>query len=212
MRIVRVSEPSSSPVRRFLPLIAAVVLLAAGVAAWMLTPAPDSGRSEPPGGSALVGGPFSLLDQTGKRVTDQDFRGRYMLIFFGYTFCPDVCPLELQAISEAIDALPPRVAARIQPIFITVDPARDSVPVMADYVKHFTPSLIGLTGTADEIKAAARAYRVYYQKAADGQDADYLMDHSAIIFLMGPKGDYVSHFSAGVSGATMAAKLQELVE
>nr|WP_279347250.1 SCO family protein [Govania unica] len=177
--------------------------------AWKLTPNPAG--DEPPGGTALVGGPFSLVDQTGKRVTDQDFRGRYMLVFFGYTFCPDVCPMELSSMTEAMDLLPKNIAAKVQPIFITVDPTRDTVPVMAEFVQNFSPKLIGLTGTEDEIKAASRAYRVYYQKSVEGTETEYLMDHSAIVFVMGPKGQYVAHFSAGVSPEMMAKKLQDIV-
>src|SRR5690606_11015171 len=107
-------------------------------------------------GEALVGGPFALTDHTGERVTDQDFRGRYMLVYFGYTWCPDVCPTELQVISSALDELGDK-AAQIRPIFITVDPERDTVAQMADYVANFHPSFVGLTGSSEEVAAVAKA-------------------------------------------------------
>ncbi len=196
-------------IQPFLPLVFAILVLIAGVLAWKLIS--DDGQREPPGGKALVGGPFSLTDHTGKRVTEKDFAGQYMLVFFGYTYCPDVCPIELQIMTAAMELLPKRAQDRIQPIFITVDPVRDTVPVMAEYVANFHPKLIGLTGTEAEIAAAAKAYRVYFQKAGDGEQ-DYLMDHSSIVFLMSPTGDYVSHFSVGVAPEDMARRLQDLVK
>ncbi len=170
----------------------------------------------------VIGGPFSLIDQTGKRVTDADFRGRYMLVYFGYTYCPDVCPTGLSVMSQALDILGPK-GERVQPIFITVDPERDTPEVMADYVANFHPRLIGLTGSPDEIRAAAKAYRVYYEKVysqlaqrGETEDADlgdpesdYLMSHSASTFLMGPDGRYIRVFAYGTSAEDMAAGIAE---
>lgn len=156
------------------------------------------------GGVAAIGGPFTLVDQNGKSRTDADFRGELMLVYFGYTFCPDICPTELQTMSEALDQLG-KNAARVQPIFITVDPARDTVKAMKEYVSHFHPRMLGLTGTPDEVAAAARAYRVYYAKAegkAGGED--YLMDHSGFVYLMGPDGRYLTHFTPQTSPKQMA--------
>lgn len=139
-------------------------------------------------GRPSVGGPFSLIDNTGKRVTDKDYLGRYMLVFFGYTNCPDVCPAGLQVMSAALDKLGKR-ADEIVPIFITLDPAQDTPEKMATYVKAFSPHLVGLTGTESEIAATAKAYRVYYQKVADEKDPkSYTIDHSAIFYLMGEDG------------------------
>lgn len=155
-------------------------------------------------GKALVGGPFSLLDHTGRRVTDADFRGRFMLVFFGFTHCPDVCPAELQVMTAALEKLGDR-ADKVVPIFVTVDPERDTVEAMASYVAHFHPRLVGLTGTPDEIAAVARAYRVYHAKVKDeGSAAGYTMDHSAIVYLMDEKGEYAAHFTYGVDPDTMA--------
>jgi protein SCO1/2 len=139
-------------------------------------------------GKPSVGGPFSLIDTTGKRVTDKDYLGRYMLVFFGYTNCPDVCPAGLQVMSAALDKLGKR-GSEIVPIFITLDPARDTQEKLAAYVKAFNPRLVGLTGSESDIAATAKAYRVFYQKVADDKDAkNYTIDHSAIFYLMGKDG------------------------
>jgi protein SCO1 len=146
------------------------------------------GGALPATGKALVGGPFSLIDHTGKRVTDQDFRGRHMLVFFGYTFCPDICPSGLQVISAALDKLGP-AADGLTPLFITIDPERDTPEKLAAYVKSFHPRLLGLTGTPAEVAAVVKAYRVYARKVADEQHPkDYTMDHSSILYVMGPDG------------------------
>lgn len=162
-------------------------------------------------GQALVGGPFSLLDQTGKRVTEKDFRGRYMLVLFGYTYCPDVCPSGLQVMSAALEQLGPK-ADRITPIFISVDPERDTPAQLAEYIKSFHPRMVGLTGTADEIAAAARAYRVYYKKVDDPKStAGFTYDHSAFVYLMGPDGKYVTHFTHTSTPDTIAKRLAEIL-
>jgi protein SCO1 len=143
-------------------------------------------------GKALIGGPFSLIDHTGKRVTDQDFKGRYLLVFFGYTFCPDICPSGLQVISAALDQLGPD-GAKITPVFVTIDPARDSAAKLAAYVASFHPRLVGLTGTNGEIASAVKAYRVFAKPVPDERDPSaYTMDHSSIAYLMGPDGALVA--------------------
>jgi cytochrome oxidase Cu insertion factor (SCO1/SenC/PrrC family) len=165
----------------------------------------------PSTGKALVGGPFSLVDQTGRRVTDKDFRGRYMLVYFGFTYCPDVCPSGLQVISAALQKLGPK-ADRIVPILITVDPERDTPAQLAEYVKSFDPRLIGLTGTPQEIDAVAKAYRVYYKKVPDEKStAGFTIDHSAIIYLMGPDGSYVTHFSQTMGVDALAERLAKVL-
>jgi protein SCO1/2 len=162
-------------------------------------------------GQALVGGPFTLTDQTGKQVTDKDFRGRYMLVFFGFTFCPDVCPTALQVMAAALDKLGPK-ADKITPVFITVDPERDTPEQIAMYVKSFHPRLVGLTGTPEQIDAAAKAYRVYYKRVPDPKSsAGYTMDHSAIMYVMGPDGAFVTHFTYAVSPDTLAQRLGQLL-
>jgi protein SCO1/2 len=143
-------------------------------------------------GKPSVGGPFSLVDQTGKRVTDKDFLGRYMLVFFGYTNCPDICPAGLQVMSAAFDKLGHR-ADEIVPVFITLDPADDTPEKLATYLKSFHPRLIGLTGSESDIAAVAKAYRVFYQKVPDDKDPSrYSIDHSSIFYLMGKDGTLVA--------------------
>jgi protein SCO1/2 len=159
-----------------------------------------------------IGGPFTLSDHTGRQATEQDFRGKYMLIFFGYTFCPDVCPTSLTEISAAMDKLGTD-AAKVVPILVTIDPERDTAEVLKDYVGHFHPSVVGLTGTPEQIKQIAKSYRVYYAKVPDeGGDKDaYLMDHSSVIYLMGPDGKFMAHFNHQTDAETMAAKIKSLL-
>jgi protein SCO1/2 len=182
-----------------------LVALATALAAILLT----RGGGPTGTGTALVGGPFTLTDQDGKRVTDQTYRGKYMLIFFGYTYCPDFCPGELQVMSAALDQLGSE-GDKIQPIFITVDPSRDTVDTMKIYVGNFHPRLIGLTGSEEDIAAVAKAYRVYYAKAKGYEDKpDYLMDHSTILYFMGPDGKFVKHFTYGTDAKALADGLRQ---
>jgi cytochrome oxidase Cu insertion factor (SCO1/SenC/PrrC family) len=159
-----------------------------------------------------IGGPFTLTDQHGNTVTDADFRGRYMLVYFGFTYCPDVCPTALATMTEAMDRLGD-AADDIVPVLITVDPERDTPEQLKMYASHFSPRLVALTGTPEQIADVAREYRIYYAKVAP-QDADedaYTMDHSAITYLMGPDGAYVRHFSHATSADRMAEQLREIV-
>lgn len=163
------------------------------------------------GGIARIGGPFVLVDHTGAERTEADLRGRHALIYFGYSFCPDVCPTALADMLIALDELGPD-AERVQPVFITIDPDRDTPAVLKDYIPNFHPRLIGLSGSAAQVSRAARAYRVYYAKVDDPNAGDnYLMDHSSVIYLMDPDGRYLTHFSHGTGPETMAKRLRELV-
>jgi cytochrome oxidase Cu insertion factor (SCO1/SenC/PrrC family) len=162
-------------------------------------------------GKALIGGAFTLTDNTGKRVTDQDFHGKYTLVFFGFTSCPDICPAGLQLMAGALEKLGTK-AQRITPIFISVDPQRDTPQKLAAYVKNFDPRLVGLTGTPEEIAAVAKAYKVYYAKVPSKErPADYTMDHTSIMYVMDPKGEFVTHFTPSTSADDMAAKLDKIV-
>jgi protein SCO1/2 len=163
-------------------------------------------------GEALIGGAFQLVDHTGKRVTDKDFRGRYMLVQFGFTFCPDVCPTGLQLMSAALAELGP-LAARVTPVFISVDHERDTPEVLGKYVTAFHPRIVGLTGSADDIRNAARAYRVYFAKVKDPSSGlDYSYDHSAITYLMDRNGKYVAHFPLGISVNAMTKRLRAHIQ
>lgn len=199
---------------RAIIVVALGLLLGLGAALALLPQArellmPPAGTTT---GKALVGGPFALVYDAGKRVTDKDFRGRYMLVFFGYTHCPDICPAGLQLISAALENLKGK-ADRIAPIFISVDPERDTPEKLGAYVKNFNSRLIGLTGTPQEIAAVAKAYKVYYKKvpSADGNPDDYAMDHTGIIYVMDPQGDFVAHFTPATSVDEMTAKLDKIL-
>lgn len=170
------------------------------------TPVPQVATS----GKALIGGPFTLVDQSGKTVTDKDFRGRYMLVFFGFTHCPDVCPAELQVMADALGQLGPK-AAEILPVFITLDPERDTPEAVGAYVKNFGPNFVGLTGSPEAIAAAAKAYRVSFSKFEykdnNGQSG-YSIDHSTLLYLMDKNGEYITHFSYGTPATNMAETLR----
>jgi len=162
-------------------------------------------------GRALVGGPFALTDQDGKRVTDKDFRGRYTLVFFGFTMCPDVCPSALQVMAAALEKLGAK-GQQLTPVFMTIDPERDTPGQLAGYVKSFHPRLVGLTGTPAEIEAVTKAYRVYVKKVPDPKSsAGYTFDHSAIIYLMAPDGAYLQHFTHATSVDAMTERLSKLL-
>jgi cytochrome oxidase Cu insertion factor (SCO1/SenC/PrrC family) len=148
-----------------------------------------------------IGGPFALIDHTGKTRTDQDFRGKLLLIYFGYTYCPDVCPTDLQQIGLAVDALG-AAAEAVQPLFITLDPERDTAAHLAEYVPLFHSRLVGLTGSAEQIKRVALAYKVYYAKFPPDA-ADYVIDHSSFIYLVDETGRYLGFLPPGTSADRM---------
>ncbi|MDP6344208.1 MAG: SCO family protein [Alphaproteobacteria bacterium] len=161
-------------------------------------------------GVPKIGGPFELVDHRGRTVRESDFRGAHLLIFFGYTYCPDVCPTELQKMSAAMDLLGD-AGDKVRPILISIDPERDTVAVLADYVANFHPRLIGLTGSVEQVAVAAKAYRAYYAKAPADDEGDYLVDHSSFIYFMGPDGKYLSHFSPTSTPEAMAEKIRSLL-
>jgi protein SCO1/2 len=195
---------------RFLTVIVAGFLIGAlaGAAALIVTRAP-TGPEVATTGTALIGGPFTLVGRDGKPVTDQAFRGKYMLVFFGFTHCPDICPAELQVMSAALDELGPK-ANEIIPIFITLDPERDTPPVVTGYVMNFSPRFVGLTGSPEQIAEAAKAYRVTYSKFQEegAKPDDYTIDHVALVYLMGKDGKFLTHFDYGTPAAKMAETLR----
>lgn len=185
-------------------LTLAVLLIGAGAMMWLTN---SGGRNAAFG----IGGPFTLQDGAGKTVTDRDFRGKYMLVYFGYTHCPDVCPTTLNAVADALDKLGPK-AKRIVPLFITVDPKRDTAPVVKQYAAAFGPSFVGLTGTAAEIADVAKEYRVYYAEHRTGPGPDdYSMDHSSVLYLMDSNGHFIAPVRADLSGDEMASNLGKLL-
>lgn len=168
---------------------------------------PESGSSR-----TVVGGPFTLVDHTGKTATERDFAGRFMLVAFGFTYCPDVCPNTLTLITESLNRLGDK-AASVVPILITIDPERDTPEHLKEYVRHFHPRLVALTGTVEQIADVARKYRVYYAKVRpEGAGAqEYLMDHTAIIYLMGPDGQFRTHFPHTMDVDAMTRRLMTAV-
>ena len=183
-------------------LFLGVLLLGAGATMWL-------------GGSVsmgpAIGGPFALTVTDGKPFTNKDLRGSYAVLYFGYTFCPDVCPTTLNQLTEALERLGPK-AKLVRPVFITIDPRRDTPKVMKQYVSAFSPDLVGLTGTEAEIGAVAREFRVYYapHRTGDGPD-DYTMDHSSVLYLIGPDGQFIAPLRADAGADQIAAELSRQI-
>lgn len=204
----------------FLPVILILGFVATG-AIWRLgdlrTHGADAANASAAGD---FGGPFSLTDQFGRRRSEQDFRGKYMLIYFGYTWCPDICPTTLATEAEALDKLGPD-ANRIVPVFISVDPKRDTPEKLKSYLSSFDAkpqslrnNFVGLTGSDEDIARAAKAYRVYYRAHLDGNtedDAEYSIEHSTDVYLMSPRGKFVAWYSAGILPDELAADLKRTV-
>ncbi len=195
--------------RSALPLVAAVVLAVVatlGLLFWL-----SSGGRKTADDGQLIGGPFELVDFNGKPFTEKDLKGKYSLIYFGYTYCPDVCPTELQTMTLALEQLGP-LAKKIRPIMISVDPERDTPKVLKEYLSNFYPGFIGLTGTPEQIRKVGKAYRVFYRKTDEKSASDYLMDHSSIVYLMDPEGRYLKHFPYGMEPGKMARGIREAIE
>jgi protein SCO1 len=159
--------------------------------------------------ASAIGGPFRLVDQNGKTVTDADLKGKWSLIYFGYTHCPDACPTALNEIAIALDDLGPKRDA-VRPVFITVDPERDTPEVLKSYVTSFDAPILALTGTPEEIARAAKDYRVYYAKHPE-PGGDYSMDHSSVIYVMDPEGRFTATFTPESSPEDIAARLKKLL-
>jgi protein SCO1/2 len=158
-------------------------------------------------GRVPVGGPFELTDQTGHRRTEADFRGKLVVLYFGYTYCPDVCPAELQSISLALDQLG-AAAEAVQPLFITVDPERDTPARLADFVASFHPRLIGLTGSPGEIRKTAIAYRTFFAKNSIATPGNYSVDHTGFIYLVGKDGRYLGFLPPGLAPDAIAEAIR----
>lgn len=158
--------------------------------------------------SKSVGGPFKLVDQNGKIVTDATYKGKYLLIYFGYTYCPDMCPTGLQSIAHALDTLGPD-AKKVQTLYVTIDPTRDTSAKLKEYTASFHKDIIGLTGTASQIAVIAKEYQVYYAKGEQVDEHDYMMDHSSLIYLMDPNGKLVATFPENADPAAIVKALRD---
>ncbi|KAJ1649889.1 Cu-binding protein [Dispira simplex] len=172
----------------------------------------EKAREDQTVGKPRIGGPFELIDHNGKTVSNQDFLGKFMLIYFGFTHCPDICPEELDKMSEALEALEkdPQVPGEIVPIFITCDPQRDGVEQVREYIQEFHPRLIGLTGSFEDISKVAKAYRVYFSKPPTAKpDEDYLVDHSIFFYMMDPRGEFLDAFGRETSAEEVYHRIKE---
>jgi protein SCO1/2 len=189
----------------FVPAALALLLLAA-----CGNPGAATSPGEPPLAGASIGGPFTLTDTQGKTVNWSDFAGKYRVVYFGYTFCPDVCPLDVQRIMkgyELFKASEPEMAAQVQPIFITVDPQRDTGPVLAEFLSNFPPGMIGLTGTPEQIAATAKEFAVVYEKDRETDSDIYLVNHTNITYLMGREGEPIAMLPVDQGPKAVAAEL-----
>jgi protein SCO1/2 len=201
---VTMNESAKHHRRPLIALLASLILAAC-----------SGGGADPPLKGAAIGGPFTLTGHNGKRASDSNFRGKYPIYYFGFTNCPDVCPTDMANIGQALRSFEksnPARAARVQPFFISVDPERDTPPVLARYVEAFHPRLIGLTGTADEIAAAAKQFAIYYAKEPAQGAGGYMMNHSRIAYLFGPKGEPIAILPADKGAPAVAAELDRWVE
>ena len=195
-------------------LVIVAAFMVGALAAFALLPSlrdvPGGLPSSSTSGKALIGGPFELVDHNGRAVSDKDYRGRYMLVYFGFTHCPDICPAGLQLISAALDKIGDK-AERLQPLFISLDPERDTPQKMATYLSSFHPGFIGLTGSSAQIAKVARTYRVYYSRVKNADlPGGYTVDHSTFFYLMSPTGEFVRHFSHSTSVDELARALAAL--
>ena len=187
--------------KRLVPLL---LLLAACSA----QPAP---AIRPPLAGARIGGPFALTDQHGARVTDASFAGRYRIVYFGYTYCPDVCPRDMAVIGAGLRLLARQdadLARRVVPVFISVDPARDTPAVLGRFVSAFSPRAVGLTGSPEAIAAVAKAYGVYFRKGGASPGGGYMVDHSDVTYLMGPAGEPLALLPASGTPEALVAELR----
>ena len=194
-------RPMSRTMKALLAVWIAVLVGAAGWIGW------DAWQGKQPG----IGGPFALVDQNGKTVTSDSLKGKPTLIYFGYAFCPDVCPTSLLLMETAVEKLGPEAAKKVNLVFITVDPERDTPKLMKGYVENFGPTFIGLTGTPEQIAQVARAYRVYFQKVPGKDGGPYLMDHSSIVYLLDRNGRFVTHFTHEAKAEAIASAVQRLL-
>ena len=193
---------------RWILLVVAVAL--AALLGWMrFTAAPQGNLA----GSSL-GGPFALINQDGKPVSDRDFKGQYRLMYFGYTFCPDICPTDVGLISRGLtdfEAKDASRAAKVQPLFITVDPERDNPAALKPFVGAFHPRLIGLTGTPEQVDAVRKGYGIFAKKVPTSDPENYLVDHFAVIYLFGPRGEPIAFLPHGSTAAEVTAMLDTYV-
>lgn len=201
---------TETPKKPNMRILLSLVLVIIAVIVWMQFLNKENTPTAAENSRALIGGEFSLTNHKGEPVTDKDFLGKYMIVYFGYTFCPDVCPMDLQIMADAMRILPPEELEQVNPVFVTIDPERDTVDVMAEYVSYFHDDMIGLTGTNEQVDSIKKAYRVYAAKADDS--ADYLVDHTSYTYFMDKEGTLLKHFNHGENPEAMANTISSLIE
>jgi protein SCO1 len=189
--------------------VAAVAAVAGTVTAVSLHRAPQAKAAPHP---PRIGGHFELVTPDGSTVTEATFRGKWLLVYFGYTFCPDVCPGTLMSMTQALQNIGP-LADKVQPIFITFDPARDTPQIMGEYVKNFDPRFVGLSGTPQQTAAAAKVFHVYNSaKRLDANSSEYVFDHSSYIYIMDPNGNFVNLLAGDMPGHEVAKNLKRVID
>jgi protein SCO1/2 len=161
-------------------------------------------------GQVDIGGPFELMDQNNKPFTDKNLLGKYTLLFFGYTFCPDICPNTLSTVAEVYNNLAPALRQPLQVVFVTVDPERDTTSVIGEYMAAFNEEFIGLRGTSEQLKNVTNGYKIYYSRG-EGEGQNYLMNHSGFLYLMGPQGEFLQHWPHHVKVAALQADLEKIL-
>lgn len=204
--------------RALIATTASVALAALLGATWFVTSGPEDKfsscrTSQVAGGAAAIGGPFTLVDETGATVTEKDVIDQPSLVYFGYSFCPDVCPMDSARNAEAVELLEAR-GVMVKPVFISIDPERDTPEVMAEFTDYLHERMIGLTGSLEQVKAASKAYKTYFKKqeAQPGEEEYYLVDHSTFTYLMFPEEGFVEFFRRDVTASDMADQVQCFVE
>lgn len=196
-------------------VLALIGLAIGGAIAYIQIQAEENAADIQPASSMAgvsLGGPFELTDNTGKLVTEAEYDGQYKLIYFGFTYCPAICPTELQKITKTLNELDEEIAAQIQPLFITVDPERDTVEVMQEYVTLFHPRLIGLTGTNEQIDAVKQSYKIFATKVQTEDMSDYTVDHSSFIYLMGPDNKPLSIYRMADDAEYMKKDIEKIIQ
>lgn len=203
---------------RIVSIVAVAVVSALLGVLWYLTATKDAGdqfaqcrATSIAGGAGSIGGPFTLVDETGKTVTDKDVITGPTLVYFGYTFCPDVCPLDNARNAEAVELLE-KMGKIVKPVFISIDPARDTPQAMAEFTDYLHPRMLGLTGTPEQSKAASKAYHTYFKKEEDGDPEYYLVDHSTQTYLMFPEHGFVDFFRRDETAESMAKRVACFVD
>ena len=190
---------TETPKKPNMRILLSLVLVIIAVIVWMQFLNKENTPTAAENSRALIGGEFSLTNHKGEPVTDKDFLGKYMIVYFGYTFCPDVCPMDLQIMADAMSLLPPEELEQVNPVFITIE-----------YVSYFHDDMIGLTGTNEQVDSIKKAYRVYAAKADDS--ADYLVDHTSYTYFMDKEGTLLKHFNHGEDPEAMANTISSLIE